>query len=116
MTLHPSSRLAVAELVLFVPCLLGASWVTFRHGLDRRLGWLYLVIFSLVRIVGASCQIASESKHSVGLIEAATILSNVGLTPLLLAMLGLLKRVYVYPPIRCIVGAVPTDERPAEPK
>ena len=85
--------LAIAELIFYVPAFFVALWVAFRHGFNRRAGWLFLVILSLVRIVGWSCQLAAQTNPSIGLKEAAIILSSVGLSPLILAMLGLLSRV-----------------------
>ncbi|KZF21816.1 hypothetical protein L228DRAFT_269270 [Xylona heveae TC161] len=94
MTITTRGRLAIAEIVYYAPALVLAVIVMLRHGFRRQLGWIYLAILALVRIIGSSMQIASEQDPSnTGLITTAAILSSVGLSPLLLAMAGLLKRV-----------------------
>lgn len=54
----------------------------------------------LVRVVGASIQLASQSNPGdKNLIIAAAALESLGLTPLILATLGLLSRLYVISPL-----------------
>ena len=86
-------KLAIAELVFYVPALFLAIIVTSRHGFSKSFGWVYLVMLALIRIVGSILELVLMSKASVGLIVAAGILNGIGLSPLLFAMLGLLKRV-----------------------
>jgi hypothetical protein len=50
------------------------------------------LILCLVRIVGACCQLAMYQSQSEGLLEATIILESIGISPLLLATLGLLSR------------------------
>jgi hypothetical protein len=58
------------------------------------LGWIYLAIFCLVRLAGAGFKIASTNNPTnVTDMEWSSILQSVGLSPLLMATLGLLKRV-----------------------
>ena len=87
--------LAIAEIVFYVPALCIAAFVAHRHGFKRQDGWIYLVILSLARIIGYGCGLAAQqqSNPSQDLIETATVLSSVGLSPLILAMLGMLSRV-----------------------
>lgn len=86
-------RLAIAELVFYTPALFLAIIVASRHGFSDHFGWVYLVLLSLVRIVGSIMELVIMSNASAGLITAAGILSGIGLSPLLLAMIGLLHRV-----------------------
>ncbi|MCJ1471674.1 hypothetical protein MMC13_000314 [Lambiella insularis] len=86
--------LSIAELVFYVPGLFLAAFVAFRHGFGRESGWIFLVILSLIRIIGSICEIVSVSSPSQGVDECYIILASVGLSPLILAMLGLLKRVH----------------------
>jgi hypothetical protein len=86
--------LAVAVLIYYAILIWPAIYVCVRHGFGRHLGWFYLVTLPIVRIVGASCQIAAEQKPSVGLYTAAAICNGIGLVPLLLTWMGMLKRVY----------------------
>ncbi|KAF2498019.1 hypothetical protein BU16DRAFT_443044, partial [Lophium mytilinum] len=84
---------SVFELVIYFPAIVVAAIVCSRHGFGRSSGWIYTLILCLVRIIGACCQLATYSnKTSTGLIETVVILDSVGMSPLLLATLGLLSR------------------------
>jgi hypothetical protein len=93
MGLTPKNDLSIVEIIYYVPALFIAIYVSYRHGFGRQLGWIFLVILALIRIIGSATGIAATSNQSTGLIECSVILGNIGLTPLLLAMLGILKRV-----------------------
>ncbi|MCJ1411668.1 hypothetical protein MMC19_005759 [Ptychographa xylographoides] len=86
--------LSIAELIFYIPALPVAVFVAFRHGFGRQAGWFFLIILALIRIIGSICEIVSVTSPSQGVIECAVILSSVGLSPMILAMLGLLKRVH----------------------
>ena len=92
--MDPREGLSVANLVFYIPCLFIAGWVSFRHGFNRQSGWIFILLLALIRIIGSICQIVSESSPGESIDEAWIILSSVGLSPLMLAMLGLLARVY----------------------
>ena len=82
----------IVELAYYVSALPLSIWVLAKHGFGRQLGWIYLTILALIRIVGASCGIAAVSNPKNTLIEINDILGSVGLSALFLAMLGFLKR------------------------
>ncbi|KAJ5121847.1 hypothetical protein N7448_002978 [Penicillium atrosanguineum] len=85
---------AIAELVVYIPVALCAIFVVVRHGFHRQLGWIYLVIFSGIRVGGSVMEILStKNPNNANDKEWATILQSVGLSPLLLSTLGLLKRI-----------------------
>jgi hypothetical protein len=89
-----SEAIAIAELCVYIPIFGLTLVIIFRHGFKRQLGWIYLVIFCIIRCAGAGFKIASENDPSNKTdIEWAAILQSVGLSPLLMASLGLLKRV-----------------------
>jgi hypothetical protein len=93
--LSPFGKASIAILTYFVIGLPVAIYVCIRQGFGRQLGWFYLVTLPIVRIVGAATRLAAEegkSKNS-GLYTAAAICSSIGLIPLLLAFMGMLKRV-----------------------
>lgn len=92
MTWHGRDTIALIELIFFPLCLLLSAFVCFRHGFGRSSGWFYTLILCLIRIIGGICQFVSHSNQSAGLIQTILILDSVGLTPLLLATLGLLSR------------------------
>lgn len=83
---------SVVELVVYIPAIVISFIVCARHGFSRTAGWLYTLILCLVRIVGAVCQLLSYTSSSTGIIEATIIVDSIGLSPLLLATLGLLSR------------------------
>ena len=91
--LSPSESLNIAILAIFSPLLLLTLFVIFRHGIHRQSGWIYLSIFCLIRIVGGALGIAAETNpRNTSDLEWSAILGSIGLSPLLLASLGLLKR------------------------
>jgi hypothetical protein len=86
--------IAIAELAVYIPIFILTIIVVIRHGFHKQLGWIYLAIFCLIRAVGAGFKI--ESVHhptNKTDVEWAAILQSVGLSPLLMASMGLLKRV-----------------------
>ena len=84
--------ISILELILYFPSLVVAAIACSRHGFGRSSGWVFTLILCLVRIIGACCQLATYQSETNGLIEAVIILESVGLSPLLLATLGLLSR------------------------
>jgi len=86
--------IAIAEICVYIPVFILTIIVVFRHGFKRQAGWIYLAIFCVVRLAGAGFKIAqTHNPTSKTDIEWAAILQSIGLSPLLLASLGLLKRV-----------------------
>ncbi|KAM3087311.1 hypothetical protein ACMFMG_001410 [Clarireedia jacksonii] len=92
MTISYRNGVAIGELIVYIPSFFTALFLTFRHGFHRSSGWYFLVVFSLARIIGPCMQLAAINNPSVSLYTGALILQNVGLSPLLLATLGLLSR------------------------
>lgn len=85
---------AIGELGFYVPSLVVAIFLVIRHGYSRNSGWIFLVIFALVRIIGAGFQLAEiNNTTSTSLYTGSLIMQNIGLSPLELATLGLLNRV-----------------------
>ncbi|AEO64594.1 uncharacterized protein THITE_2110891 [Thermothielavioides terrestris NRRL 8126] len=99
MGLDASNIVAAVEIAVYVPALILSILLCIRHGFRRSSGWFYLFALCLIRIVGGACQLATLSNDSIGLIETAIILDRIGLTPLMLATLGLLSRLYVLLPL-----------------
>lgn len=88
-----SDGLAIWQLIYYIVALICSIFVSFRHGLARSSGWIFLTIFSLIRVIGCSAQIATITATSDTAETIATILGFLGLSPLLLATLGILSRV-----------------------
>jgi hypothetical protein len=86
--------IAIAEICVYIPVFILTVVVVFRHGFKRQAGWIYLAIFCVIRIAGAGFKIAqTQNPTNKTDIKWAAILDSVGLSPLLLATIGLLKRV-----------------------
>jgi len=92
MKFNSAGGVSVFELIIYFPALILAAIVCSRHGFGRSSGFVFTLILCLVRIIGACCQLATYSSNSVGLEEAVIILDSIGISPLLLATLGLLSR------------------------
>lgn len=92
-TLTASDGIAIWKLVYYSACLIACIVVTIRHGFAKGSGWVFLLIFTIVRLISSSTQIAATFVESDGLQTCAEITSLIGLSPLLLASLGLLSRV-----------------------
>lgn len=85
--------LAIAEIIIYIPLLLVTILVLARHGRSKSLGWIYLFSFVATRISGAAVAIASAKNPTNHKLEIWTgLLDSAGVGPLLLAGLGLLKR------------------------
>lgn len=50
--------IAIAQIAVYLPALIVAIYVTSRHGFVRQMGWMYLVIFCVLRIAGVSNPLA----------------------------------------------------------
>lgn len=82
----PDQALAAAILAIYAILSLPVLYVAFRHGFSGLaiLGWGYLFIFCTLKMVGSGMQL--HDSQSLG----ASIVSNVGLSPILLAAAGVL--------------------------
>ncbi|KAK3110106.1 hypothetical protein LTR53_015952 [Teratosphaeriaceae sp. CCFEE 6253] len=93
--LGPKGDLAAVELAFFGPAFLVGVYILFRHGFTRQMGWLYVVVLSILRIIGTSATLDMQvsGTASASLLETAAITSAVGTAPLLLALMGFLERI-----------------------
>jgi len=92
MTFTSDDILAVVKLVIYIPLIFGAAYICFRHGIRKNAGWIYLAIFCLVRIVGSGAELYTISSTSKTAYTIAAVCSVLGLSPLLLATLGIVSR------------------------
>ncbi|KAH7386926.1 hypothetical protein DE146DRAFT_702011 [Phaeosphaeria sp. MPI-PUGE-AT-0046c] len=86
--MHARDIVAAVELIFYIPTAILAVIVCLSHGFNRSSGWIYTLILCTVRIAGAVCQFIKSSD----LVETKIIIDSIGLSPLLLATLGLLSR------------------------
>jgi hypothetical protein len=93
MTISYRDGVSIGELAVYVPGLIIAIYLAVHHGFGRSAGWFFLIIFTLARVLGACLQLATiSSPTNINLYIGYGILQNIGLSPLMLATLGLLSR------------------------
>lgn len=92
MSWHARDSITLVELVFYIPFGFLTAFICYRHGFNRSSGWIYTLILCIVRIVGGIMQFVSHNNQSAGILQTILILDSVGLSPLLLATLGLLSR------------------------
>lgn len=93
MSLAYHTIIAIVQLVFFVPGFGLAILLGLRHGFKKSAGWYFLIMFCLVRTVGAICEIIAEQAQSRNAFIAAVVCNSIGLAPLTLLCLGMLSRV-----------------------
>lgn len=85
--------LDIAELVFFSPALIFSSYVMYKHGYRKQLGWRFLLMICLFRLTGAITSLISIHHPSQGLKITYDIMNSLGLSAIISAALGLLDRV-----------------------
>ncbi|KAK4165442.1 hypothetical protein QBC43DRAFT_333670 [Cladorrhinum sp. PSN259] len=94
MALSPINSIAAVQIAIYVPYLPTAILLASRHGFRRNAGWLYLLIFTLTRLIAASLQLSTASTPpSVALLITTQIFYSVGLSALILTLLNLIGRI-----------------------
>ena len=97
MALNPHSDLSITQMVYFFPCLLAGLYLVFRNGLREKSAFLFVSVLALIRIFGAAMVLAagdtSDRSTATTLLTIGEILSAVGLSALISALLSLLSRV-----------------------
>ncbi|KAF4186764.1 hypothetical protein CNMCM8927_005041 [Aspergillus lentulus] len=83
------SAFAVAQLAIYSVLVCPAVYLTLCHHRRGLLGWGYLLAFCILRITGGALSI-----HSSG--SGVKIISSVGISPMLLALDGILHEARVY--------------------
>ena len=90
MALDDHGQLAVVQLAIYGPSTILCPLIAIRLGLSKSLCWFYVFVFCSIRIVGCIMEVLAEEKNDLSKYQIAGILDGVGLSPLLLATLGLL--------------------------
>ena len=75
--------LATAELIIYILFSLPVLFVLVRHMPEGLMGWGYLFAFCAIRLVAGALTMKSTN-------TAGSTISNVGLSPLLLTLCGIL--------------------------
>ncbi|CRG89103.1 hypothetical protein PISL3812_06138 [Talaromyces islandicus] len=86
---HADKVLDILQLVLYIPLLLLSQYCLLRHGRRGILGWFYVGAFCMIRLIAAGLKIHSDNTTATQS-SGATIVDNIGLSPVILAALGLL--------------------------
>lgn len=87
------AALDIATLVIYAIFVQPTIYIIWRHGKRGILGWFYAHAFCILRIVGSILDIVQGSSSSTSF--SVLIVSNIGLSPLLLASLGVLHEASV---------------------
>jgi hypothetical protein len=87
--------ISIVIILYFFPALCIATWICRYHGFGKQLGWLYMTLLCLARVVGSALQIASVSNHNLSLQTAANVISSVGVMALLLGQLEIIDCLWV---------------------
>ncbi|PWY89239.1 integral membrane protein [Aspergillus heteromorphus CBS 117.55] len=90
----------VADLIFYLILLIPVHLVAWWHGWPGFLAWYYVVIFCVARVIGGALGVHDSSSL------AANIIVGVGISPLVLAVDGLLHeaRTYRHPDRNKVVG------------
>lgn len=77
------NSLSAATLAIYIILAIPVVFLAIKHKRHGLLGWFFLFLFCALQIIGSGMSVSSTS-------PSASIVSNVGLSPLLLATSGIL--------------------------
>lgn len=82
------------EMVVYIPGLVIALLLGFRHGFGRSAGWYFFILFSLARLIGNGCYLGTiNSPDNENLYIAYGVCNAIGLSPLIMGLLAAQSRV-----------------------
>jgi hypothetical protein len=85
--------ISILDIIVYIPTFFLALWMAFHHGFKKSSGWYFFVVFSLARIIGAACYLATLGAPSnINLYITWAVCTSLGISPLILACIGLLSR------------------------
>lgn len=88
-----TKALAIATLVINLILIQPTFLILWKHGKRGILGWMYLQILCAIRIVANAIEIHDLANHKSSS-TATIVLNSVGLSPLILAITGILHEAY----------------------
>ncbi|KAG1744545.1 uncharacterized protein EDB91DRAFT_1246671 [Suillus paluster] len=99
MALDTRGILAAVTIAMYIPFLFLSVMVVYRYGISRGDGWVLLLVFCIIRVLGGSLLVAAEDITPVntGLYIGGYALEASGLSPLLVCTLGLLHSIFQTP-------------------
>lgn len=80
--------IAVDQIAAFTVPLLCAAYFKAQH----QIGWFFLGVFTLLRLIGASCKLALIDHDSHGLWAAIFVCESLGLILIIFLLLEMLER------------------------
>ncbi|KAG2751560.1 hypothetical protein P692DRAFT_20830822 [Suillus brevipes Sb2] len=91
--------LAAVTIAMYVPFLLVSIKLVAKYGISRGDGWILLLIFCIIRVLGGSLLVAAEkiTPVNISLYIGGYALESSGLSPLLVCTLGLLHSIFQTP-------------------
>lgn len=92
--LSQPGQLAASELAIYLLLIIPCAYALYMHGRHGLLGWFFIVAFCSLRIIGSILEISNEKKQSKS--KSTQIISGVGLSPLILGVLGVLAEANHY--------------------
>jgi len=87
--LNADSRLAIAELVIYIVFFVTGLYMLIRHGKPGYLGWGYFLLFCILRLTSSGLQVNSTT-------VTGAIINSVGVSALLLTISGVLHEASAY--------------------
>ncbi|RPD61451.1 hypothetical protein L227DRAFT_610462 [Lentinus tigrinus ALCF2SS1-6] len=91
MALDARGIISIVEIILYLPILVISALLALRNGFTKKAGWIFLIILSIIRLIGGVTHILSqENPTSISLRVIFNIMESSGLSPLLVATLGFL--------------------------
>ena len=90
------NQLSIAQIIFYAPTLVISVYLFRRHGFGHNVAWFYLFGFAAIREASSALELATVSRQvaqNTDLVTAGIILQNVGVSPLMLVVMGLLGRV-----------------------
>jgi len=93
--LNEFGKLAIAEIIAYIPVTCISFFVALRHGFSRKAGWILLFVFATIRDTGGVLTIITQadSNPSTGLLTVSGILQALGLSPLLMSTLSFVSNI-----------------------
>lgn len=82
------SGLNTAQLAIYAALTIPVIYILLRHGRPGFLGWFYVLAFCSLRVVGGAMSLSADKNGSTN--STAAIISNIGLSPLLIGISGIL--------------------------
>ena len=94
MTNSKEHTLYILTLIIYAILAQPTLFNLFRHGRYGILGWFYLQFFCAIRAIGSVIELKAENNGTTKS-TAVVIVNSVGLSPLILAALGIMHEAYV---------------------